>query len=119
MTEDQRTKCHTIIHSASIAAAAVGAGLAQLPVADNTIIVPIQVTMTIALGKIFNQHITDSVANGLVLGSAGTFFGRSVSQILICWIPVVGNVINATTAAGITEAIGWAITDKFDRDEMV
>lgn len=118
MTEEQKIKCHTVIHSASTAAAAVGAGLAQFPVADNAVIVPIQVSMVVALGKIFNQHITDSVANGMILGSAGTFVGRAFSQIFSCWIPGIGNIINASTAAGITEAIGWGITDKFDKGEI-
>lgn len=118
MTEDQRIKCHAIIHSASTAAGAVGAGLAQLSVADNIVIVPIQVGMVIALGNIFNKHLTDSVANGMVLGSAGTFVGRAISQVFFCWIPGIGNAINASTAAGITEVIGWSITDKFDKDEV-
>ena len=118
MTEDQRIKCHAVIHSASTAAAAVGAGLAQLPLSDNAIIVPIQVTMVIALGKIFNQHVIDSVAKGMILGSAGTFFGRAISQILVCWIPGVGNIVNASTAAGITEVVGWSVAEKFDKGEF-
>jgi uncharacterized protein (DUF697 family) len=117
MTEDQRIKCHAIIHSASTAAGAVGAGLAQLPVADNVVLVPIQVGMIIALGNIFNQHITDSIANGMVLSSAGSFVGRAISQIFVGWVPGIGNIVNASTAAGITEVIGWSITDKFDKVE--
>jgi uncharacterized protein (DUF697 family) len=119
MNEEQRIRCHAVIHSASTAAAAVGAGLAQIPVADNAVIVPIQVTMVVALGNIFNQHVTDSVANGMILGSAASLVGRTISQFFVCWIPVVGNAINATTAAIITEAIGWSIADKFDKDGII
>jgi hypothetical protein len=31
MTEEQRAKCHGIIHTAAVAAGSVGAGLAQIP----------------------------------------------------------------------------------------
>lgn len=34
--------------------------------------------------------------------------GRGISQVLVGWIPGYGNAINATTAAAVTEAIGWA-----------
>lgn len=115
MTEEQRIKCHAIIHSASTIAGAVGVGLAQLPVSDNVVLVPIQMGMVVALGNIFNQHITDSIANAMVLSSASSFVGRAISQVFVGWIPGIGNLVNATTAAGITEAIGWSITDKFDR----
>ena len=38
MTADQRSKCRAIIHTASASAAAIGAGLAQLPGSDNAVI---------------------------------------------------------------------------------
>ncbi len=118
MTDVQREKCHMIIHSASISAGAVGAGLAQLPGTDAAVIIPIQITMVLALGKIFNKHVTDSIARGVVLSTAATFGGRLLSQFLVGWIPFVGNAVNATTAAGITEAMGWSVADKFDRGEI-
>ena len=118
MTEDQKTKCHAAIHAAAAAAAAVGAGLAQIPLADSAVILPIQVAMIVALGKTFGKDITDSTAKAAALSVVGGYFGRAVSQVLVGWIPGVGNAINATTAAGITEAMGWAVAKKFDKDEM-
>lgn len=41
MTNEQRNKCHGIIHGASLAAAGAGAGLAQIPGSDSAVIVPI------------------------------------------------------------------------------
>lgn len=114
MTSDQNDKCHGIIHTASVAAAGVGAGLAQLPLTDSAAILPIQIGMIVALGKVFDVELTDSAAKGLILGTAGGFVGRAASQILLGWIPVLGNAINATTAAALTEAMGWAIAKKFD-----
>ncbi|MBQ9492420.1 MAG: hypothetical protein IJR54_01630 [Oscillibacter sp.] len=45
-----------------------------------------------------------------------TLVGRGVSQFLLGWIPGVGNVLNAATAAGVTEALGWAIAADFDNE---
>lgn len=114
MTKEQRVKCHSIIHSASAMAGGVGAKLAQIPGSDNLAIVPIQTTMVIALGAVFGVTLTKSSARAVLATSTSTFIGRGISQVLIGWIPVVGNVTNAATAAGITEAIGWAVAHDFD-----
>lgn len=114
MTKEQKKKCHAIIHIASTSAAGVGAGLAQIPFSDNAVLVPIQVAMVISLGKVFGLSITESAAMSALTTAATTVVGRGVSQILVGWIPVVGNVINASTAAGVTEAAGWIIAKEFD-----
>lgn len=112
---DQMKKCNVIIHGASVAAGGVGTGLAQVPLADNALITPIQIGMIIALGKVFDQDMTKSAASAILGSAAATFVGRGLSQLLVGWIPVVGNVINTATAAGITEAIGWMAVDNFSK----
>lgn len=114
MTDEQRSKCHAIIHAASASAAGVGAGLAQIPFSDNAVIVPIQVAMVISLGKVFDLTISESAAMSALTTAAASTVGRGISQILVGWIPGVGNVINASTAAGVTEAAGWIIANEFD-----
>lgn len=114
MTEKQKKKCHTIIHGASVAAGAVGAGLAQIPTSDNLLIAPIQLTMTISLGKVFGKSLSEASAKAAVASAAAYMVGRSTTQVLWGWVPVLGNAINATTAAGLTEAIGWLIAKEFD-----
>ena len=113
MTSDQKSKCNAIIHTASVAAAGAGAGLAQIPGSDNAVITPIQLTMTISLGKVFDIELSDSAARAALGSVAASTIGRTISQVLIGWIPGLGNAINATTAAGITEAMGWALADEF------
>ena len=113
MSDEERSKCHAIIHAASAAAGGVGLGLAQLPGSDNAIITPIQITMVVGLGRVFDQEITEAFAKSLVASQLAALAGRTLSQVLIGWIPVIGNAINATTAAGITEAVGWAIDNDF------
>lgn len=114
MTDDEKAKCHAIIHSASVAAGGVGAGLAQIPGSDNAVITPIQLTMTISLGKVFGVSLTEAAAKAAMASVAASTIGRTISQVLIGWIPGIGNAVNATTAAGITEALGWALAKEFD-----
>lgn len=113
LTSKEQKLCHGIIHSASSSAAAVGAGLAQLPLADNAVITPIQITMIISLGKVFDQSISKTIARSLLSGLVASYVGRGVAQTAIGWVPAIGNVTNAVTAATITESIGWLSVDHF------
>lgn len=120
MTDSQNAMCHAIIHTASTSAAAVGGGLAQLPGADNPPLVAIQVTMIVGLGKVFGMRLSEVAARAIcatMLSSMiGKYAARVATQVLVGWIPGVGNAVNATIAAGITEAIGWAVVEEFDKE---
>lgn len=118
MTDAQKRKCEGIIHTASVAAASVGAGLAQLPGTDNAAIVPIQITMAIGLAKVFGIELTRSAALTAIGAASASTVGRTVSQFLVGWIPGVGNAVNATTAAGVTEALGWALAKGFEENSV-
>lgn len=119
LTEDQKMKCNGIIHTASVAAGGVGTGLAQIPLSDNAIITPIQITMITSLGAVFGIRVTEGVAKGIIAGSAASIIGRGAVQVLVGWIPGVGNAINTATAAGITEAMGWmAVAHFFDLQQQ-
>ncbi len=113
MTDEQRSKCGKIIHAASISGAAIGAGLAQLPGLDAPVLLAIEITMTISLGSVFGIDLSESAAKSIVLGTLGTIAGRGISQVLVGWIPGIGNIINAGTAAGIIEVLGWAVANDF------
>lgn|SRR5574344_2192925 len=114
MTDKQNKECNGIIHTNACAAAAVGAGLAQIPGSDNVALVGIEVEMAIALGHVFGISLSQSSAASMVAGAAGTLAGRSISQFLLGWIPGIGNGINAATAASVVEALGWSIAKIFD-----
>jgi uncharacterized protein (DUF697 family) len=101
-------KVHGIIHTAATAAAAVGAGLAQIPGSDAPVLVSIQTTMIMAIAKEYGVPVTKAAAADLLLTFTATAVGRGISQWLVGWIPGLGNVINASTAAALTEAVGWA-----------
>jgi len=74
--------------------------------------------MVVALGKVFDINLTESAAKGVIFTGVAATVGRAVSQVLVGWIPGVGNAVNAATAASITEALGWATASRFERGEI-
>ena len=118
ITEDQKNKCNTIIHSHSLMCGGVGTGMAQIPLADNAVITPIQIAMIIELGLVFDQKISKTIAQSIISGASASLIGRGVSQVLFGWIPGLGNAINTATAAGVTEAIGWMAVDRFSKEKF-
>lgn len=107
MTEDQLAQCNLAIH---IAAAASGvSGAIPIPVADAVPITTAQIAMVLALGKVFEQDITEAAAKGLIGAAASTFVGRNLVKL----IPIAGWIVSAAVAAGVTEAIGWTIAVDF------
>lgn len=117
LTYTEREKCGSIIHLASAAAALVGSGMAQIPLSDAVLIAPIQINMITALGDVFGIKLTESAAKGLCAALSASCIGRAASQLLLGWIPILGNIINAGTAAGITEAMGWLVVEHFQEPE--
>lgn len=113
---DVGAKAGLVIHGAAAAAAVVGGGLAQIPVAGAFVITPIQISMVIALGSLHGKTLDKSGALGVLAAAYGPYVGRTVSQVLTGWIPGVGNVINAATAFVITESIGWSAHRILARD---
>lgn len=107
MTDDQVTKCNVAIHSASAAAAAEA--FIPLPGVDAIPITATQITMVLALGKVFDQKVSDSAAKGIIGAAASTFVGRSLVKL----IPIAGWAVSAAIAAGATEAIGWTVAIDF------
>lgn len=116
LPEKEKKQCMTIIHGASATCGGLGTGMAQIPLADNAVITPIQISMIVALGKVFGLSITKAAARGIIVGAGASLIGRGVSQLLWGWIPFIGNAINTATAAGLTEAIGWMAVDQFARE---
>ena len=112
MTNDEKEKCHYIIHSAATAAAAIG--VIPIPGADFAPICAAQVTMIIALSRVFKVAITDDAAKQtaktFIVGNMGKTLVAQFSKI----IPVLGSGINATVAAGLTEVLGWEVAEDFD-----
>ena len=117
MLEDRRDKCHAIIHGAAATTAGIGAGLAQIPLADSIPITAAQVALIVAIAKVYDIDLAEGTAKGLLGGFSASVIGRNVAGVLIGWIPGIGNALKASTAAALTEAIGWAAVHHFENLE--
>jgi uncharacterized protein (DUF697 family) len=115
MTLPQKQKCRRIIHGAALAGAFVGAGLAQIPTSDNLILVPIEIIMVISLGSTLGLRLRHSYRTALIVGTAATMIGRGISEFLVGWIPVLGNVLDALTAFVVIEVLGWIVAREFEK----
>lgn len=117
MPKELKNKCHKAIHTATIAAGA--SGLIPIPVADTVPISAAQVAMIVALGKVFDIPISDSVAGAIMKVGIAQTTGRAVVSGAFKAIPGIGTLagvaIGSTTAAAITEALGWMVADDFYR----
>ncbi|WQZ53958.1 hypothetical protein KVK72_03615 [Helicobacter pylori] len=112
-------ECKTIIHVASGAA-----GLIPIPFSDAFAIAPIQAGMIYKMNDAFGMDLDKSVGASLVAGllsvTAAVQVGRTLVNGLLKFIPVVGSVAGSTTAAVITESIGFAylkVLEKCFNDE--
>lgn len=114
MTQLQRRRCRRIIHGTALAGGFVASGLAQIPGSDNAILVPLEILMVIGLGSVFAIRIRQSYRISIILGTAATMIGRAVSEFLVGWIPLFGNILDAATAIGVIEALGWIIAREFN-----
>lgn len=113
-------KVHGIIHAASNACAGIDGGLAQMSESDSVAIAPIQTTMIIAIASEHGIEITNAVAADLLLTFSATVRSRQVPisrQAMAGWLPGIENAVNDSTAAALTEAIGWAANSYFNQTE--
>ena len=102
---------HTIIHTASAAAATTAAS--PLPFSDAALLIPIQATMITSLYKANGANISQGFVKGVLKATVISNFGKSLAGNLLKFIPGVGTLaggtINAGVAVGFTEALGFAI----------
>jgi len=114
MNSRQLEQCNAVIHTATAASAAAGA--IPIPVADAIPITAAQVTMVIALGRIFGAKITKGAASTILTGVAAPIIGRTIAGSFLKFIPVAGWIASAALAALITEVIGWTVAVDFAKD---
>lgn len=110
---DQKNVCHYIIHSSSTTAAAIAAGLTQIPAVDMIPIAGVQATMLVSLAKVFDKPLSPDNAVTLLAPYIARAAGRGISQWLTAFLPGIGNAINAITAASLTELMGWHFAEQF------
>ena len=117
MPKELEKKCHLAIHSATTAAAAAGA--IPIPMSDAIPITAAQIAMIVRLGNVFGITLSQAAAKSIGGVTLTQSAGRLVVSSILKTIPVagtvIGGVIGATTAAALTEALGWIVADDFYR----
>ena len=105
---------HTIIHTASVAAAATAAS--PIPFSDAALLIPIQTTMITGLYKANGANISRGVVDGALKATMISSLGKSLAGNLLKLIPGVGTFVGGTLNAGVsvafTEALGFAVVSE-------
>lgn len=105
---------HTIIHTASVAAAATAAS--PIPFSDAALLIPIQTTMITGLYKANGANISRGVVDGALKATIVSSLGKSLAGNLLKLIPGVGTIAGGTLNAGVsvafTEALGFAVVSE-------
>ncbi len=125
ITEDEKKRCHVVIHTHAVL---VGAGNAvPVPGLGFAADVGTMTTMAIALSQIFNDKPLDkNVAFSLVTGVLKRLLLRYPIRMLAKeaskLIPGLGQVVAPTISIGMIESAGWVLVnqfakDRYDRDE--
>ena len=101
--EKKKSEAHKIVIAASGVAGAVG--LAPIPFADATLLIPIQVTMLARISSAFGLELSTAFLSTLVATMAGAagaaVAGRAIVANLLKFVPggnLVGGMISAVTA---------------------
>lgn len=117
MTEEQKEKCHYIIHSFS-AGAGVGnvVPIPGLGLAADTVAM---VGMTLALCNVFGGSISESLAKTMAITALkNTMLKQPVKTLtkeLSKLFPFVGQLVAPTISVGLMESAGWLLADELEQ----
>lgn len=121
MTEDQKTKCRTIIHSHAVVAAAGNA--VPVPVLGIAVDVVTMTTMTMSLCAVFGGNMTEEAAKALALATMkNTMLKqpiRTMAKELSKLVPGLGSLVAPSIAVVMLEAVGWALASDLERKFVV
>ncbi|MDR1969008.1 MAG: hypothetical protein LBQ32_10015 [Burkholderiaceae bacterium] len=116
MTEDQKTKCHAIIHGHAVAAAAGNA----VPVPGLGVAVDLvtMTTMTMSLCSVFGGSLKEEMAKAMAIAALkNTMLKQPIKTMtreLSKLIPFLGQVIAPGIAVVMLEATGWVLAQELE-----
>lgn len=114
MNEEQKKKCHYIIHSHAVAAGAGNAlPVPGLGVATDLVTIT---AMTMSLVAVFGGNLTQEAAKGIAIASFKNAMLKQpikvITKELSKFIPFLGQAVAPTISVVIIEAVGWNIADQ-------
>ena len=110
MTENQRAKCHAIIHAHAAVATAANAGV---PIPGVGIVADLVsfTSMTVQLALVFDQNITNEAAKGIAVAALKKYLLKTPLAAAAKFIPFA----NAVASAAIMEGTGWVIAKQLEK----
>lgn len=116
MNESQKKKCHAIIHSHAVAAAAGNAvPVPGLGIAADTLTMA---TMTMSLCAVFGGNISQEAAKTLAIAAMkNTMLKqpiRTLTKELSKLAPGLGQVVAPSIAVVMIEAAGWILAEELE-----
>lgn len=116
MTEDQKKKCHAIIHGHAVAAAAGNAvPIPGLGVAADMVTMA---TMTMTLCTVFGGNISQEAAKTLSIAALKNTMLKqpikTLSRELSKLVPGLGQVVAPSIAVVMIEAAGWVLANELE-----
>lgn len=90
---------------------ATSAGLNPLPMSDSLLIAPQQIAMSVKISKIFGFDSFGENAKALLQSQLVSLAGKQLVTSLTKFIPIAGQVINASVAGSMTFALGTALIE--------
>jgi uncharacterized protein (DUF697 family)/GTP-binding protein EngB required for normal cell division len=91
---------------AAYAVIAATVAAVPLPFATMPVLTALQVTLILALGRLYGRTLTFSQAGGIISTIAGGFVAQTIGRELVKFIPGLGSAIAASWAAAYTWALG-------------
>jgi uncharacterized protein (DUF697 family) len=113
---ETRKRCELIIHASSVAAGGAAAAM-LVPGADSVAIMPVQVAMVAAVAREYGIAPSASLVKSTVYASLGSIVGKAGSGLLLRWTPIAGNLVRASVAFSVTEALGHLVLDRLEKGE--
>lgn len=118
MTESERSKCHTIIHTHAVAA---GAGnLVPVPGVGIAADIVTMTTMAMTLASVFGGDIKESVAKNMAINAIKETALKQPIKVLTKElskvIPILGQVVAPTISVAMLEAAGWLLAEQLDNE---
>ncbi len=117
MTEEQESKCHAIIHSHAVAAAAGNAvPVPGLGIATDMVTMT---SMTMSLCGVFGGSLTEEAAKTLAIATMKNTMLKqpikTVAKELSKFIPFLGQIVAPSVSVVMLESAGWTLARDLER----
>ena len=121
MTDDEKKKCHAIIHSHAVLAAAGNAlPLPGTGLAADTITMTTMTTMAMALASVLGGSIPESVARNMAVNAIVAAVKKNAVKAFVKEavkiVPFAGQIISPSISVAMLESAGWSLANQLDEE---